>query len=117
MLRRIASFRQQWHKATPVDGLWHIVVAHATHFQKGGEVVFDDEVAIATRLRTHLARPAHNHRFANATLQQRSFAGTQWGVLCVERFIAVVAARGIAAIVAHEDDHRILGFAIAVEPV
>ena len=117
MLRRVTTFRQQWHKATPVNGLRHFVLPHSTHFQKGGEVVFDDEVAIATRLRTHFARPAHNHRFANATLQQRSFAGTQWGVLRVERFVAVVAARGIAAIVAHENDHRILSFAIAVEPV
>ena len=115
--RGVAGLLEQGHEAHAVYGLRCLPAGNAGYFKDAGEIVFHDDVLVAAGIGLCHARPAYNHRFADAAFVGRAFSAGERGVLRVERFIPPSGAGGISSVVTAEQDDGIVRLPVLFQPV
>lgn len=114
---RIARPGEQRNEADAVDRLHRLVVLHSGHFQDSRVEVFYQQVFVATGIRLGYSRPTDDHRFADTPFAKGTFAAQQRIVLRVQRAVTPFGRRGKAAVIAHEEDDRIVCLPVLFQPV
>ena len=115
--RGVARTFQQRHEADAVQRSHRLVVLHTGHLEQRRIEVLNHQILVATRVGVHYARPAHNHRLADATLVERTLAAAQRCILRMHFAIAPLGLGSQSAVVAHEDDDGVVGLTVLFQPV
>ena len=91
--RGVARTFQQRHEADAVQRSYRLVIFHTGHLEQRRIEILNHQILIATRVGVHYARPAHNHRLADAALVERTLAAAQRRILRMHFAVAPLGLR------------------------